>query len=60
MIRVEYEGADGDAEFLERDEYHTDKTGMLIAYNQKAVKHGEGVRDKVAIPTNRVIKVVGQ
>lgn len=52
MTAITYEGVDS-KQVVQRDEYHT-KEQMLVAYNQC---EGNGVKDKIAIPIQRVVIV---
>lgn len=52
MTEITYEDV-GSKEVVQRDEYHI-KGQMLVAYNQC---EGSGVKDKIAIPIQRVVIV---
>lgn len=56
MSKILYADIDGEERLIDRDEYHTDKAGLLTAFNQR---DGVGVENKIAIPLNRVVKIVG-
>lgn len=44
----------GETKAVERDAWHDEKDGFVVAYNES---HEPGIEDKVTLPINRVIRI---